>query len=223
MSFKENVEKVFPPIHDEGFKFIAIFATVTFFLFYIANFLGWIGVVLTIFCMYFFRDPERVTPERDDILVSPADGTICQIIKSDLPEEFDEKSAKMTKVSIFMSVFNVHVNRNPASGKVLKNVYVKGKFFNAELDKASKHNERNLVLLEVGKKKVAYVQIAGLVARRILCFIKTKDEVKMGKRFGLIRFGSRLDVYIPSGYDVLVKEGQTMVAGETILAELKKK
>ncbi|MCP4354690.1 MAG: phosphatidylserine decarboxylase [Proteobacteria bacterium] len=224
MSLMDSAKYVLTPIHPEGKKFAVIFAAVTLGLFLMSDILGWIGVILTAFCVYFFRNPERISPDRDDVVISPADGTICQISTCEFPEELDEKPQKMTKVSIFMSVFNVHINRNPVSGKILKNVYVPGKFLNADLDKASKDNERNLVLIETKKKhKIAYVQIAGLIARRILCFIKKGDKVNMGDRFGLIRFGSRLDVYIPTHYEVLVKKGQTMVAGETLLAELKKK
>lgn len=221
MSLKQSAKYIFPKVHPEGIKFLSIFFAITVLLFVLSEVLGWIGVILTVFCAYFFRNPERISPDRDDIIISPADGTICNISESELPEELEDESGELyTKVCIFMSVFNVHINRNPVSGKLLKNVYVPGKFLNAELDKASKFNERNIFLVETkDKKKVAHVQIAGLIARRIMWWVKEDEELKMGKRFGLIRFGSRLDVYIPSGYKINVKEGQTMIAGETVLAE----
>lgn len=183
--------------------------------------LGWIGLVLTVWCFYFFRDPERVTPDKPDLVVSPADGTIQMITKVKAPEELGLGDAKFTRVSVFMSVFNVHVNRAPAEGKILKSVYVPGKFLNATLDKASKDNERQILAMKTkGGKTLCFVQIAGLVARRILCEVTEGMEYKAGERFGLIRFGSRLDVYLPEGVEPQVCLGQTMVAGETVIADL---
>lgn len=210
-----------PNINNEGWRFVGIFAAVTALLAMIWQPLGWLGLVLTVWCFYFFRDPERVTPEIKDVVVSPADGIVQMITKVKAPEELGLGGQKFTRVSVFMSVFNVHVNRAPAQGKIVKSVYVPGKFFNATLDKASKDNERQLLAMETASgKTIAFVQIAGLVARRILCFAKEGMSYNVGERFGLIRFGSRLDVYLPEGVEPQVCLGQTMVAGETVIARL---
>lgn len=212
---------ILPNIHNEGWKFVGIFAAITALLAMIWQPLGWIGLVLTVWCFYFFRDPERVTPDKPDLVVSPADGTVQMITKVKAPEELSLGDAKFTRVSVFMSVFNVHVNRAPAEGKILKSVYVPGKFLNATLDKASKDNERQILAMKTkGGKTLCFVQIAGLVARRILCEATEGMEYKAGERFGLIRFGSRLDVYLPEGVEPQVCLGQTMVAGETVIADL---
>lgn len=212
---------ILPNIHNEGWKFVGIFAAITALLAMIWQPLGWIGLVLTVWCFYFFRDPERVTPDKPDLVVSPADGTVQMITKVKAPEELGLGNAKFTRVSVFMSVFNVHVNRAPAEGKILKSVYVPGKFLNATLDKASKDNERQILAVKTkGGKTLCFVQIAGLVARRILCEATEGMEYKAGERFGLIRFGSRLDVYLPEGVEPQVCLGQTMVAGETVIADL---
>ncbi len=212
---------ILPNIHNEGWKFVGIFAAITAVLAMIWQPLGWSGLVLTVWCFYFFRDPERVTPDKPDLVVSPADGTIQMITKVKAPEELGLGDAKFTRVSVFMSVFNVHVNRAPAEGKILKSVYVPGKFLNATLDKASKDNERQILAMKTkGGKTLCFVQIAGLVARRILCEATEGMEYKAGERFGLIRFGSRLDVYLPEGVEPQVCLGQTMVAGETVIADL---
>ena len=212
---------ILPNIHNEGWKFVGIFAAITALLAMIWQPLGWIGLVLTVWCFYFFRDPERVTPDKPDLVVSPADGTVQMITKVKAPEELGLGDAKFTRVSVFMSVFNVHVNRAPAEGKILKSVYVPGKFLNATLDKASKDNERQLLSMKTKSgKEIAFVQIAGLVARRILCHAQPGQAYKAGERFGLIRFGSRLDVYLPEGVEPQVCLGQTMVAGETVIADL---
>ena len=212
---------ILPNIHNEGWKFVGIFAAITALLAMIWQPLGWIGLVLTVWCFYFFRDPERVTPDKPDLVVSPADGTVQMITKVKAPEELGLGDAKFTRVSVFMSVFNVHVNRAPAEGKILKSVYVAGKFLNATLDKASKDNERQILAMKTkGGKTLCFVQIAGLVARRILCEATEGMEYKAGERFGLIRFGSRLDVYLPEGVEPQVCLGQTMVAGETVIADL---
>ena len=210
------------PMHREGIKFVAIFAAVTLVLFAIEEVLGWIGVGLTIWCYYFFRDPERVTPDRPDLIVSPADGIVSLIEPAVPPAELGMPDVPLTRVSVFMSVFNCHINRAPVAGKVQAVAYRPGKFLNASLDKASADNERNSLCIRMGDgRDLAVVQIAGLVARRIVCFVKSGDGLETGERFGLIRFGSRLDVYLPEGVDPMVRIGQTMVAGETVLAELK--
>ncbi|NUH67199.1 phosphatidylserine decarboxylase [Sulfitobacter sp. S0837] len=210
------------PMHREGVKFVAIFAAVTLVLFAIADVLGWIGVGLTVWCYYFFRDPERVTPDRPDLIVSPADGIVSLIEPAVPPAELGMPDVPLTRVSVFMSVFNCHINRAPVAGKVQAVAYRPGKFFNASLDKASADNERNSLCIRMDDgRDLAVVQIAGLVARRIVCFVKPGEGLETGERFGLIRFGSRLDVYLPEGVDPMVRIGQTMVAGETVLAELK--
>ena len=207
------------PMHPEGRKFVAIFAAVTLVLFLIWDVLGWVGVGLTIWCYYFFRDPERYPPQGDGLILSPADGIVSLIEPAVPPAELGLPDTPLTRVSVFMSVFNCHVNRAPVPGEITAIAYRPGKFLNASLDKASKDNERNslVIRMETGAD-LAVVQIAGLVARRIVCFVKTGDRVGSGERFGLIRFGSRLDVYLPQGIDPLVRIGQTMVAGETVLA-----
>lgn len=213
---------IFPNINNEGWRFISIFAAITALLAIIWLPLGVVGLVLTIWCYYFFRDPDRVTPQIKDVVVSPADGVVQMITRVTGPEELGLNNKTFNRISIFMSVFNVHVNRAPATGKILRLAYIKGKFFNATLDKASKDNERQLLAMrtECGKE-IAFVQIAGLIARRIVCFAKEGQTYQAGERFGLIRFGSRLDVYLPTDIEPQVCVGQTMVAGETVLANLK--
>lgn len=212
---------ILPNIHNEGWKFVGIFAAVSAFLAILWAPLGWLGLALTVWCYYFFRDPERITPEIKDVVVSPADGIVQMITDVEGPEELGLSGQKFTRVSVFMSVFNVHVNRAPAEGKITKSVYVPGKFINATLDKASKDNERQLLAMKTTSgKDIAFVQIAGLVARRIVCDAAAGQEYKAGERFGMIRFGSRLDVYLPQDVKPQVCLGQTMVAGETIVANL---
>jgi len=209
------------PMHREGIKFVSIFGAVTLGLFLISDFLGWIGVVLTIWCYYFFRDPERVTPKRDGLVISPADGIVSLIEPAIPPAELGMPEEALTRVSVFMSVFNCHVNRAPVAGEITAIAYRPGKFLSAELDKASDDNERNSLRIQMQDgRDLAVVQIAGLVARRIVCFVNPGAMMKTGERFGLIRFGSRLDVYLPHGVEPLVSVGQTMIAGETVLAEL---
>ncbi|WP_264753919.1 phosphatidylserine decarboxylase [Tritonibacter mobilis] len=209
------------PMHPEGRKFVAIFAAVTFGLFLLTPILGWVGVGLTVWCYYFFRDPERVTPARPGLVVSPADGVISLIEPAIPPAELGLPDVPLTRVSVFMSVFNCHVNRAPVAGEVTAVAYRPGKFFNASLDKASADNERNSLAIRMEDgRDLAVVQIAGLVARRIVCFVKPGAHLDRGTRFGLIRFGSRLDVYLPEGVTPLVDLGQTMVAGETVIADL---
>src|SRR6056297_820337 len=208
------------PMHPEGRKFVAIFAAITLALFLIEDVLGWIGVGLTVWCYYFFRDPERVAPARDDVIVSPADGIVSLIEPAIPPAELGLPDTPLTRVSVFMSVFNCHVNRAPVAGRVAKVAYRPGKFLNASLDKASADNERNSLVIEMADgRALPVVQIAGLVARRIVCFTGEGHEIARGARFGLIRFGSRLDVYLPEGVTPLVRVGQTMIAGETVIAE----
>ncbi len=209
------------PIHPDGIKFVAIFAVVTLGLFLLSSILGWAGVGLTVWCYYFFRDPERVPPMRRGLVVSPADGIVSLIEPAVPPAELGMSDEALTRVSVFMNVFNCHVNRAPIAGEIRSVAYRPGKFFNASLDKASVDNERNSLCIRLPDgQELAVVQIAGLVARRIVCFVKPGARMQTGERFGLIRFGSRLDVYLPPGVVPLVSIGQTMVAGETVLAEL---
>ena len=209
------------PMHPEGRKFVAIFAAIAALLFMASSILGWIGVGLTVWCYYFFRDPARSTPVRKGLIVSPADGIVSLIEKAVPPAELGMSDQPLTRVSVFMSVFNCHVNRAPIGGKITAISYRPGKFFNASLDKASVDNERNSLCIEMADgRQIAVVQIAGLVARRIVCFTTPGADLKTGERFGLIRFGSRLDVYLPDDVHPLVSLGQTMVAGETVLADL---
>lgn len=209
------------PMHPEGRRFVAIAAALSALLFLLWAPLGWLGVGITIWVYYFFRDPERVTPLRPGVMVSPADGIVSLLEPAVPPAELGLGEAEMLRVSVFMSVFNCHVNRLPAEGRITRIAYRPGKFLNASLDKASKDNERNglAVMLEDGRQ-YGVVQIAGLVARRILCWATEGQELQRGERFGLIRFGSRLDVYLPEGATPLVRIGQSMVAGETVIADL---
>ncbi len=212
---------VLPPIHKEGWRFVGIFAAVTMLLWMLCRPLGVLGMVLTVWCYYFFRDPERITPKGDSFVISPADGVVSKIAEEVPPEELELGSEPMTKISVFMSVFNVHVNRAPMSGKITKIAYRPGAFVDVSLDKESENNERNQLAMEtVTGHKIAFVQVAGLVARRILCQVAEGAELKAGERFGLIRFGSRLDVYLPKDVAPAVIVGQIAVAGETVLADL---
>lgn len=212
------------PTHREGWRFIAIFAVITIILTMLWKPLFWPGIILTVWCYYFFRDPVRSVPQDKGLIVSPADGIVSLIVTGPPPAELALGEADRVRVSVFMNVFNCHVNRAPIGGTIRKIVYHKGKFVNASLDKASEHNERNALTIEYAKdKQIGVVQIAGLVARRILCLVAEGDEIQTGGRFGLIRFGSRLDVYLPVGVQPLVAIGQSMVAGETVLASLKTK
>ncbi|PTW49643.1 phosphatidylserine decarboxylase [Rhodovulum kholense] len=209
------------PMHPEGRRFVAIAAGLTVLLFLIWTPLGWIGLGLTVWVYYFFRDPERVTPVRPGLMVSPADGIVSLLEPAVPPAELGLGAAPMTRISVFMSVFNCHVNRLPAAGRVTKVAYRPGKFLNASLDKASEDNERNGLAVELADgRRYGVVQIAGLVARRILCWTAEGQSLATGERFGLIRFGSRLDIYLPEGVEPRVAIGQTMVAGETVIADL---
>ena len=207
------------PMHPEGWRFVGAFAAATVVLFLIWAPLGWLGVGLTVWCYYFFRDPKRSVPLTPGLVVSPADGVVSLIERAVPPQELGLGPAALTRVSVFMSVFNCHVNRAPIAGKVTAVAYRPGKFFNASLDKASEENERNALAIDLADgRRIAVVQIAGLVARRIVCWKKPGDSVRTGERFGLIRFGSRLDVYLPEGVHPQVALGQTMVAGESVIA-----
>ncbi len=209
------------PTHREGWRFIAIFAAITVVLTLLCKPLFWPGIIATIWCYYFFRDPVRTVPQEKGLIVSPADGIISLITTGPPPGELELGEEDRVRVSVFMNVFNCHVNRAPIGGAVRKIVYHKGKFVNASLDKASEFNERNAITIEYAKgKQIGVVQIAGLVARRILCLAYEGQKFETGDRFGLIRFGSRLDVYLPAGVQPQVAIGQTMVAGETVLARL---
>ena len=209
------------PMHREGIKFILIFSVISLISFFIYIPLGWVGIGLTIWCYYFFRDPKRTIPVRDGLLVSPADGVISLIEKTMPPPELDIEKEELTRISVFMNVFNCHVNRSPIAGKIMEINYRPGKFFNASLDKASVDNERNSLVLQIPDgRQIVVVQIAGLVARRIVSFVKPKQTLRIGQRFGLIRFGSRVDIYLPTGVQPLVCIGQIMVSGETVIADL---
>jgi phosphatidylserine decarboxylase len=209
------------PMHPEGKRFVAVFAVVALILFVIWEPLGWIGVGLTIWCYYFFRAPERVVPDAPGLVVSPADGVVSLIERAVPPPELGLSDTPLMRVSVFMSVFNCHINRAPVAGRVTRVAYKPGKFLNASLDKASEDNERNSLILEMEDgRTLGVTQIAGLVARRILCFTEDGAPLRRGERFGLIRFGSRLDVYLPEGVEPEVALGQTMIAGESVIARL---
>ena len=221
MSIANSIRSQMVPISPEGYPFIGVFALISLFLFWLWTPLGWIGTVLTIWCVLFFRDPPRVTPMRDGIVVAPADGMISMVTPAAPPHELGLGDKPLPRVSIFMSVFNCHINRSPVNGKIEKIVYQPGKFFNADLDKASLDNERNGLVIATPSARIGVVQIAGLVARRIVCFVRDGQNVSAGERFGMIRFGSRLDVYLPEGVAPRVAVGQTAIGGETILPDLR--
>src|SRR4051812_27005083 len=221
MSILGSIRSQLVPVHREGFQFIGIFALVSLVLFWIWSPLGWIGTALTVWCVLFFRDPERVTPVREGIMVSPADGRVSRVINAVPPPELNLGDRPMARVSIFMSVFDCHVNRSPITGRIEKIVYKAGAFISADLDKASEHNERNSFVISTATARIGVVQIAGLVARRIVCFVREGATVGAGERIGMIRFGSRVDVYLPDGVRPQVAEGQTAIAGETVIADLR--
>jgi len=210
---------LFPKLHKEGYRFLAIAAVATFILLLISNFLGLISFVLTIWVYYFFRDPERFPINDENYLLSPADGVVSQIIQTNGPSELGLENKKFNRVSIFMNVFDCHVNRVPSSGKITKVFYKPGKYINASLDKASDENERNYIKMKNSNgDELIIVQIAGLIARRIVCEIKENEETKQGNKFGIIRFGSRVDVYFKN-FTLMVKKNQNTIAGETIVAK----
>ena len=213
------MSKIFPKIHNEGYKFIIIFAIVTIILYFLNGFLGFIGLILTIWCYYFFRDPERTSIGDDNYLTSPADGVVLQVIDTNGPKEFGLENKQMKKISIFMDVFDCHVNRSPCSGAISEILYKPGKFFNASLDKASEDNERNYYKIKNSDgEDIIVVQIAGLVARRIVTEVSKDELVEQGSRIGMIRFGSRADMYFQN-YTPLVKVDQKTIAGETLIAK----
>ncbi|HEV7414866.1 phosphatidylserine decarboxylase [Tianweitania sediminis] len=219
MSIAETIRNTLVPIHKEGYPFIAAFALATILLGLLWEPLFFVGLVLTAWCAFFFRDPPRVTPVDDDVVVSPADGRVSAVGPAVPPRELDLGSGEMMRVSVFMDVFSGHVNRAPVRGRVSKIEYRPGKFLNADLDKSSVENERNGLLIDSPHGTVACVQVAGLVARRIVCWTEEGDGLAIGERFGLIRFGSRLDVYLPSGATPRVAVGQSAIGGETIIAD----
>ncbi|MER8765625.1 MULTISPECIES: phosphatidylserine decarboxylase [unclassified Mesorhizobium] len=219
MSLVDTIKNAFVPIHREGYPFIAAFGTATLFLGYFSSTLFWIGLILTAWCAYFFRDPERVTPIDDRLVVSPADGIVSAVGPAVPPRELGLGGGEMTRISVFMNVFSCHINRSPVRGRISRIEHRPGKFLNAELDKASTENERNGLVIESPNGTVAAVQIAGLVARRIVCWAEPGGAIGTGQRFGLIRFGSRVDVFLPSTATPRVAVGQTAVGGETVLAE----
>lgn len=220
MSIYDSIRSQFVPITPEGYPFIGAFALASLLLFWLWSPLGWLGTLLTIWCILFFRDPPRVTPVREGLVVAPADGRVSQITTAPPPHELGLGDTPLPRISIFMSVFDCHVNRSPVAGRIEKIVYQSGKFINAHLDKASADNERNSLVIATNGARVAVVQIAGLVARRIVCFAREGQPLRAGERFGIIRFGSRLDVYLPDGTPPMVAVGQTAIAGETVLADL---
>ena len=213
------LDKIFPKIHSEGYKFLAIAIIATFFLYLFSTFLGLIGLILSIWVYYFFRDPERISINDENYLTSPADGEVLMVHEVDGPKELGLEEKKFTKISIFMNVFDCHVNRTPCDGKILEILYKPGKFLNASLDKASEDNERNYYkITNTHGEEVIVVQIAGLIARRIVCESSKDQQLQQGDRIGMIRFGSRADVYFEN-YKPLVKVGQKTIAGETLLAK----
>lgn len=218
------LKDILVPINRAGYPFIAIFAVVTLLLYVWWAPLGFVGLVLTAWCIYFFRDPDRITPVDENLVISPADGVVQSIVQAPPPPELDMGDKPLNRVAVFMNVFNVHVNRVPVNGVISGKHYRPGKFFNASLDKASEFNERMSLKVKMkDDREIGFVQIAGLVARRIICDVDEGRAMRAGERFGLIRFGSRVDIYLPEGTVPSVIEGQTAIAGETVLADLKVK
>ena len=220
MSVVNSIRSQLAPINPEGYPFIGGFAFASLILFWLWPPLGWLGTILTLWCAYFFRDPPRVTPVATGLVVSPADGRVSLIANAVPPAELGLGTAPLPRVSVFMSVFDCHVNRSPVAGRIERIVYTAGKFLNADLDKASEDNERNAFLIATDTGRIGVVQIAGLIARRIVCWSKEGEHKAAGERIGMIRFGSRVDVYLPAGTVPLVSEGQTSLAGETVIADL---
>jgi phosphatidylserine decarboxylase len=221
MSVIDSIRKQLAPIHPEGYPFVGGFAFVSLVLLWLWPPLGWLATLATLWCAYFFRDPRRVTPVRDGIVVAPADGRISQIVNAAPPQELELGGRPLPRISIFMSVFDCHVNRSPVAGRIERIVYHAGKFLSADLDKASEDNERNAFVIAMANgQRVAAIQIAGLVAGRIVPFARQGESVAAGQRIGMIRFGSRVDVYLPEGTRALAAEGQTAIAGETVIADL---
>lgn len=220
MSIVDSARALIVPIHKEGYPFIAIGAVASLVLGHLWTPFFWAGLVITLWIVFFFRDPPRATPLREGLVIAPADGRISQVASAVPPAELGLGDEPMPRISIFMNVFDCHVNRSPVPGRISRIAYTPGLFLNAELDKASEENERNGFVIETGGTRLGVVQIAGLVARRIVAFVKEGETIAAGERIGLIRFGSRVDVYLPMGVVPLVGEGQRSVAGETVLADL---
>jgi len=219
-----KIKDAIPPLHQEGYIFVICAAAFSLLAGAAVPTVGWIGAFITIFIACFFRDPHRITPEGDDLVVSPADGTVDKIEEALAPEELEDGKTSYKRVSIFLSVFNVHVNRIPIAGTITDLHYRKGAFLNAAHDKASIDNERQTCVVKTKSgEQVVFVQIAGWIARRIICYLNEKQTVTTGERFGIIRFGSRVDIYLPKNAEINVVEGQTMVGGETVIAQLKPK
>ena len=222
MSIADSIRKQLVPIHPEGYPFVGGFALASLVLFWLWTPLGWLATLATLWCVYFFRDPPRVTPVRDGIVVAPADGRVSQVVNAVPPRELELGERPLPRISIFMSVFDCHINRSPVAGRIDRIIYRAGKFLSADLDKASEDNERNaFVMTTASGQRIAAVQIAGLIARRIVPFAREGETVGAGERIGMIRFGSRVDLYLPEGARPLAAEGQTAIAGETVLADLK--
>ena len=221
-SLLDTIGEAIVPIHSDGIKFVAIGAGIALLLFLLWPPLAWLAVLATLWVAYFFRDPPRVTPLREGLVIAPADGRICAIERVRPPVELGLGEAPRLRVSIFLSIFDVHINRAPAAGRIVRSVYVPGSFLNAAADKSSEENERRGIVIDTGAdSEIAIVQIAGLIARRIVTFVKEGDSVGVGQRVGLIRFGSRVDLYLPPSQDALVAVGQRAIGGETVIADLK--
>jgi phosphatidylserine decarboxylase len=220
MSVTKSIRENLAPIHPEGYLFIAAFVVATLILSWIWAPLFWIGMIATAWCCYFFRDPARVTPLRSDLVIAPADGRVCNVGLAAPPPELGLGASALPRISIFMSVFDCHVNRAPIEGRIRRIAYRPGLFVNADLDKASEDNERNSLVIETGQGDFGVVQIAGLVARRIVCFVREGAHIGAGDRFGLIRFGSRVDIYLPPWARIVAGLDSRCVAGETVIAQL---
>jgi phosphatidylserine decarboxylase len=221
MSVINSIRAQLSPIHPQGYPFVGGFAVAAVVLFWLWQPLGWIALLATLWCVYFFRDPPRVTPSREGLIVAPADGRISRISRVVAPPELGFGDETFLRISVFMSVFDCHINRSPVAGRIERIVYRAGAFISADLDKASEANERNaFVIATNGGRRIPVVQIAGLVARRIVPFVREGETIEAGQRIGMIRFGSRVDVYLPATTVPLVAEGQTAIAGETVLADL---
>jgi phosphatidylserine decarboxylase len=222
MSVINSIRSQLAPIHPQGYPFIGGFAIAAIILLWLWSPLGWLATVATLWCAYFFRDPQRVTPAREGVVVAPADGRISRVALAVPPPELNLGGRQLPRISIFMSVFDCHINRSPIAGRIERMAYRAGAFLSADLDKASESNERNAFVIATGNgTRIAVIQIAGLVARRIVPFVREGEVVGAGQRIGMIRFGSRVDVYLPEGSLPLVAEGQTAIAGETVVADLK--
>jgi phosphatidylserine decarboxylase len=221
MSVLASIRAQLAPVHREGLPFIGAFALASLVLFWLWSPLGWLAIMGTLWCGYFFRDPQRITPIRDGMIVAPADGRVSRIVNAVPPAELALGERPLLRVSIFMSVLDCHVNRSPSAGRIERIIHHPGAFVSADLDKASESNERNSFVIATAQGRIAVVQIAGLIARRIVCFVREGATLGAGERIGMIRFGSRVDVYLPDGVRALVAEGQTAIAGETVIADLR--